>query len=274
MGVVAAYNIRARPKWGQTEESEHRQISSRRSRSAGAGKPAGNEGQQACLRAEELRAAFEAVRYFTAQRVSNAWGREPTDEEWAAEWAKLIVDFARQLREKGELVSCPPERLLAHGIRGKEYALEIMARAAEGNETEVTNLIVKLLPTPYLKNEVNEWLRRDLRDEIMGHKTLAMQGDDGKWRPVRQEGETDEQWREALAKAGEKIEEEVPAWADGDLQTPGEIRDFCQKLRTRLYQDQLALTHCAEPCGQALASNAESRRSGAETARFREVQVC
>jgi hypothetical protein len=122
-------------------------------------------------RADELHAAFAAVRHFTAA-VFDTLGyqkAELTDQEFCDKWADLWIVLGDQLRDKQEFLAQQPADLCdEQGDAPRTVALEVLKAAVQRDKAKVVNLFQRLTTSSVeLQAAVNEWLRYRLEQLIV-----------------------------------------------------------------------------------------------------------
>ncbi len=152
-------------------------------------------------RADELRAAFTAVRHFTAAVFDNQGYQkgELTNQEFSDKYADLWIALGDQLRDKKDLLSRQPEDLRdEQSDAPRTIALSVLKAAMQRDKAKIVNLFQRLMTASIeLIAPVNEWLRHRLERLIIGYWTV---GDGG--RPERQGWESDDDWQALLIQLG------------------------------------------------------------------------
>ena len=158
------------------------------------------EAQKHRIRGEQLHSAFAAVKHFHPDKLRVTLGRAPTDDEAVGAWAKLLIDLGKELRDKADHLTCQPDQLAHDGDEAKAVAIEILRDALKGDTSKVARRLIDVGECPYrFHSQVSDWLRGDLENEIMGHRTLVVVGDDGKPRIVPDELQTGNKWQPWLS---------------------------------------------------------------------------
>jgi hypothetical protein len=137
------------------------------------------EGEQ-LRRRNELNASWNNVRHCTPATVEHELGHQPSDEEFAVAMGRNLAALASELRLKRDLLARSLEDITAGpGDRGKAYALAVLRAAGNTGPEAAAKLLLDLRgQSDELTSRVFEWLRRDLRAEIMGQTRIHVKGAD------------------------------------------------------------------------------------------------
>jgi hypothetical protein len=133
-----------------------------------------------CRRQEvRLHEAFTRVQNFTDHHLWDKFGRQPTDQEFAEDYAQHLLTLGRELINQRERLSRGPEELISGDDDGKAFALAILRQAVRQDAAAVCHLLVEIMRAPSrLQNSVSYWLRSGLQQEIMSDPIPAKQDPD------------------------------------------------------------------------------------------------
>jgi hypothetical protein len=127
-------------------------------------------------RADELHAAFAAVRHFTAVAFDTLGYQkgELTDQEFCDKWADLWLVLGDQLQDKPELLAQQPGDLCAEpGDAPRTIALAVLTAAVQRDKAKISGLFQQLTTaSAELQAAANEWLRYRLEWLLMGNSIV------------------------------------------------------------------------------------------------------